>query len=127
VGDPRAFGVEGVGATPGAVYELVADHEVAGPDVLLEGAGGGRGQHSLHAQLLEGPEVGAVVDGRRRQRVLRAVAGQERDLLPLYGADRDRRRRLAVRGVDLDLTDVVEQPVEAGAAEDAYACQAPAS
>jgi hypothetical protein len=46
------------------------------------------------------------------------VAGEERHPALAHRADRDRRRRGPVGGVELDLLDVVEQGVEAGAAVD---------
>ena len=55
----------------------------------------------------------------RRELVTVAVAREERDAPSLDGADRQRTRRLPVRGVDLDLLDLVEEAVEAGASEDA--------
>jgi phage tail protein X len=54
-----------------------------------------------------------------RQLVVAAVARHEADRATADVADDDGRRRLAVRGVDLDLTRVVEQLVETRAAEDA--------
>lgn len=53
-----------------------------------------------------------------REFVVDAVAGKERHPAALDVADGDSRRRRAVRRVDGDFDDVVEELVEPGAAED---------
>jgi hypothetical protein len=87
--------------------------------LLLQRAGRVWADDPAHAELLQRPHVRAVVDLRGRQLVLASVARQERDAPAAEVADRHGRGRLPVRRVDLDLLDVVEERVEAGAAEDA--------
>ena len=113
----REVGVEGVGPAPGAVDELVDHHEVARMDVGLQRADRAGRQQGADTQLLHRPDVGPVGDGVGCQLVVAAVAGQEGDPPARHRPDRDRRRRGAVRGVELDRLDVVEEGVEARAAE----------
>ena len=101
--------VERVGPTVRPVDELVAQDEVAGLDVALERTGGTRRDHRLHAEGAHRPDVGPVVDPVGRDRVTPAVTGEERDLPVGDGGEEERVGRGAVRGVDLDLPDVVEQ------------------
>ena len=106
------------GPPAGPVDELVAHDEVPAPHVRLKRAGRGRGDDALDAQLLERPEVRAVGDLVRRVLVAcDRAAGGTRRARPLDLADDERRRRLAVRRVDLDLFDVVEERVEPRAPE----------
>ena len=102
----------------GPVDELVADHELAQLELRLQPAAGVRADDPPDAELAHRPDVRAVRDLRRRQLVLAAVPRQERDALAADVAEHDRRRRLPVRRVDLDLLDVVEELVEAAPAED---------
>ena len=111
--------VERVLAPVRAVDELVADDELAELEVGLQRARRVRADDPPDAELLHRPDVRAVVDLRGRQLVRAAVPRQERDALAADVADRDGRRRRAVRRVDRHLLDVVEQRVEAAAAEDA--------
>ena len=110
---------ERVLAAAGPVDELVAEDEVAGLDVTLERAGGARRDHRLHAERAHRPDVGAVVDQVGRDRVAPAVARQERDAATADRGQEERVGRRAVRRVDLDLADVVEQRVEPRTAEHA--------
>jgi hypothetical protein len=106
-------------APPGAVDELVDDDELAGPDLRTQGpCREGRDQGS-HAERPHRVHIGAVVDLVRREAVLGAVPGEERDAHALDLGDGDRPARRAPRGVGLDGLDLVGEGVEAGAAEDA--------
>src|SRR5207248_585898 len=84
----------------------------------LEGSHGAGTDDPFHPELLEGPHVGPVRDGMGRELVLPAVAGDEGHPPAAHGAHRDRRRGGSVGGIDLDLPDVFQKRVEAGAAED---------
>src|SRR5262249_45304377 len=117
VGRLRAL-VEGVGAAGRAVDELVADDERAELELRAKRAGGARADQATDAELPHRPDVRAVRHLRRRQLVLPAVAREEGHALSAELADDERRRRFAVRRLDLDLLDVVEERVEARAAED---------
>src|SRR6266550_5642699 len=118
--DVRRLGpvVERVRPAGRAVDELVADDELAELQVGLERAGGVRADDPPYAQLAHRPNVGAVRDPVRRQLVLAPVPRQECDAGAADLADHERRRRLAVRRVELDLLDLVQERVEARAAED---------
>src|SRR6266704_205090 len=85
-GDVRRLGavVERVGPAPGPVDHLVADDEVARGGLGLQGAGRARPDDPGHAELLHGPQVGAVVDPVRRELVAAAVAGEEGDRAPVH-------------------------------------------
>ena len=117
VGHDRAV-VERVGPAARPVDELVADHEVAGLDRELERARGARRDDRLDPERAHRPDVGAVVDLVRRDRVAPAVARQERDRPAGDLGEEERIRRRAVRRVDLDLAHVVEERVEARTSED---------
>jgi len=118
VGDDRAV-VEGVDPAARAVHELVADHEVAGLDVELERARGARRDDGFDPERAHRPDVGPVVDPVRRDRVSPPVAGQEGHPPTGHLGEEERVGRRTVRGVHLDLAYIVEERVEAGAAEHA--------
>ena len=102
----------------GAVDQLVRDDQVARCDSVPEAADRARRQHLAYAERAQGPRVRAVGDGVRREVVVRAVPRHEGDPPTGHLADRDRRRRVAVRRLDHVLGRVGEERVEAGAADD---------
>ena len=118
VGHDRAV-VERVGAAARPVDELVAHDEVARLDVRLERAGRARRDDGLHAERAHRPDIGPVVDPVRRDRVAPTVARQEGDPAAGDVGQEERVRRRAVGRIDLDLAHVLEQRVEARAAEHA--------
>src|SRR5437879_13839740 len=69
--------VECVLSPGGTVDVLVADHQVARPDLRLQAADRTGTHYARHAQRLEGIEVRAVVDSVRWQGVAAAVPGEE--------------------------------------------------
>lgn len=87
----------------GAIDGLIGDHEVAGLDLLREGACGGEGNDAAHADVAEGSDVGARRHLRRVELVMGAVAREEgdRDRVARRGRrvfeDGDRRRRRSPR------------------------------
>src|SRR3954447_5673185 len=87
--------------------------------VGLQGAAGAGTDDPPHARLAHRPDVGAEVDLVRRELVLVAVARHEGNLLAVDLPHADRRRRRAVRGLEAHLLNLVEELVEARAAEDA--------
>ena len=111
--------VVGVGATPGAVDELIDDHELPGVDVGLERTDRARSDHAMHADRVHDPHVRPVWDPMRGELVVASVAGDERDRAAVDGTDRDRARRRPVRGGDLDDLGIIEEIVESGATEHA--------
>ena len=111
--------MEGGVAAVGAVDDLVDDHEVAPTDLGVQRSRGARREHRPHAQLPQRPGVGPVGNTMRGQRVVAAVPGEERHPPGAHGADRQRRRGRAERGVDCELVDILEQRVEARAPVDA--------
>ena len=68
---------------------------------------------AARAQLAHRPCIRAVWDLVRRQLVHTTMPWEKCDALPGNLADHDRRRRLPVGRLDLDLLRVVEQRVEA--------------
>src|SRR6266545_532307 len=78
-----------------------------------------RADEPAGSDLAHRPDVCAVRNPVRRQLVLPPVPGEEGDLLAADLADRERRRRLAVWRLELDLLDVRQERVEPRAAEDA--------
>ena len=113
--------VERAGSSLRPIDELIADHELAGLHAGLERADRARPEDPLHPELLHRPEVGPVVDHVRGELVLHAVAGKEGHPSPLHRPDGDRPGRLAVRRVDLEVLDVVEERIEPRATEDSDA------
>jgi hypothetical protein len=92
---------------------------VSGLDVGPERSDSARPEDALHARFLHRPQVRSVVDAVRRELVLAAVPRDERYGPPRHITDQERRRRGAVRRLDLDLSNVIEERVEAGSPEDA--------
>jgi hypothetical protein len=64
------------------VDELVAEDELAGPDLRLQAPDRAGRQHAFHSEGLEGPEVGPVRDHVGGILMLPAVSGEERDRDP---------------------------------------------
>ena len=63
----------------GAVDELVGNDEVGGLVLFLERTDGGDGEDALHAELLEGVDVGAEVQLGGKNAMAAAMARQEGD------------------------------------------------
>lgn len=62
-----------------SVNDLVGDDNVARADLFLEAAYGREGDDGLDSEVLQGGNVGAGGDFRGRDRVVEAVAGEERE------------------------------------------------
>lgn len=62
-----------------SVNDLVGDDNVARADLFLEAAYGREGDDGLDAEVLQGGNVGAGGDFGGRNRVVEAVAGEERE------------------------------------------------
>ena len=73
----EAVAEEGGDAGPGAVYYLVGDYEVERPEFFFEAADGADGDNALHAEGLEGVDVGADGNLGWGYAVDSAVPGQE--------------------------------------------------
>src|SRR5438034_4787433 len=71
----------------------------------------------LHAELLERPQVGSVGEDVWRKLMFHTVARDERHSPVADRSDHDRSGGLAVRGIDPNLGDVLEERVETRAAE----------
>lgn len=110
----------------GPVNDLVGDDNVTGADLLAETADGREGDDRLDSEVLQGGNVGAGGDARRRDRVVQAMAGEERErdfaVGRLERRDRDRGRRGAPGrdGVDGTLDLEVVELVQAAAANHAF-------
>src|SRR5580765_6061728 len=114
--------VEGVRTAARAVDELVADDELAEPQLRFQRPGGVRPDDAADAELLHPPDIRSIGDRVRRQLVIGPMTRQEGDALALELTEHKRPRRLAVRGLELHLLDVVEERVEARAPEDPDLC-----
>src|SRR3954447_14438824 len=88
-------------------------------EVWLERAARAGSDDPAHPRLAHRPEVGAEVDPVRGELVLVAMPRHEGDLLALDRADADRGGRRPERRVQAHLLHVIEELVEARAAEDA--------
>ena len=73
----------------GAVDELVGHHKVGGLVLFLQRADSGDRKNALHAEFLEGVDVGAEVQLRGQNAMAAAVARQERDLAALQFAQHE--------------------------------------
>jgi hypothetical protein len=121
--DMARAGVEvGLHATRRAVHELVGDHEAAGTEVAVQAARGARCHHLPDADGAQRPQVRPVAHPVRGQLVARPMARKEGDPPWTQGAlrpaDGDGGRGQPVRSGDLVLLHVVEEAVEARAADD---------
>ena len=112
---------EGVRARGRAVEELIGEDEGAGRVLGGQPAHGRARDDRRDAERGESPDVGAVRDQVRRDRVVGAVAGEECDVPAGEGSDSDQGR--AVRRLDRARLrgGRVEQSVETGPADDADA------
>ena len=118
-GDVDHFGsvVEGRGPAPGAVDQLVGDHQVAWAVFAHQAAGGAGADDAVDAKLLHRPDVGPVRHQVRRVLVVMTMAGDEGDFHPVHLAYGRRCRRGPVGGIHLDGASLVEELVEAGPAK----------
>ena len=92
----------------GAVDELVRHHEVRGLVLFLQRADRRDGENALHAQLLEGVDIGAEVQLGRQNAMAAAVARQKGDFAALELAQHKGVRRLAERRLDALFVNVGE-------------------
>jgi hypothetical protein len=106
----------------GAVDDLIRHHKVAWLDLLLQGADGAEGDDAAHAEGAEGGDVGAVRHFMRRERVVRAVAGEEGDGDRIVREDGDGRGGGSPGGGWSEGGDGGEafEVLKAGAADDGY-------
>ena len=79
----------------GAVDELVGHHKVGGLVLFLQRADGRNGEDALHAQLLEGVDVGAEVQLRGQNAMPAPMPRQKGHLAPLQFAQHKGVGRLA--------------------------------
>src|SRR5262245_42820011 len=107
----------------GAVEELVHQHDVAGTILFLERTDGADTDDPGDSELLQGPEVGPVVQFARQNAVSAAVSREENDFAPGEFACEQLIRRWAERGFDLHpfLVSEAFQVVKPAAADDADA------
>ena len=85
----QAIAEEGRGAPDRAVDELVGDNEGAGREVLTERAAGGNRYEIGDADLLQGVDVGAIVDAVRGQAMAAPVTRQKHRLGAADPAERE--------------------------------------
>ena len=116
-----AVAEEGIRAMARAVDELVGEDDVRGVIVLLHRADRARGEDRMHAEFLEGEDVGAVVHFGGIEAVASPVSRQKGHADAVHVADHERIGGRAERGLDHSLLDDVEalHRIQAGAADDA--------
>jgi len=90
---------EGVLAGFGEINELVHQHDLPGLELLLQGADRAGRYDAFHADLLQGVDVGAVVDHVRWYHVAASVPRKERHRDPFELPDLDLVRGRTVRGM----------------------------
>src|SRR6185437_346815 len=95
-----AVAEESGNAVMGAVDELVWYHEIGGLVLFLERAHGGNGKDALHAQLLEGVDIGAEVQLGGQNAVAAAMARQKRHFAAFELAEHEWVGRVAKRRLD---------------------------
>src|SRR5207248_2557168 len=105
-------------AGAGAIDELVADHEIAGPHVPLQAAGRARAEQPTDADRPHRPDVGAVVHRVRGVLVTTAVPGHKGHAPALDLADVEHVARRPVGRLDAVLLGVLEQAIETRPPED---------
>ena len=92
---------EGVRASAGVVDDLVGNHQRAGSQIVgRDAADGVDGDHLVDAGVFYRPDVGAIVDLVRRDRVPGPVTRQKHRFLPAELPENHGRRRFAVRRAD---------------------------
>ncbi len=101
--------VEGVRPAPGAVDQLIGQHERTDPELGPQRPDGRQRDHLPHPDFAQGPEVGPVGHPMGREAMIDPMPRQERDLDPGQRPGRDGRARGAERRVDLDIARIVEQ------------------
>src|SRR5436190_21876821 len=99
--------------------ELIEDHKVTEVVIHPERAAHPGADDAAHSELLHRPDICPVGDLRRRQLPMLAATRQERDALPVEVPDRDRRGRLPIRRVELDLRPTFERVSFPAHADDA--------
>ena len=109
---------EGVGATAGAIDELVGEHEGARRIIRGHAAHRRRGEDHAHAEAGESPDVRAVVDEVGGDRMVDAVSGEKGSAAPAELAKSHLGRSVGCFDAELLAVLRVEQGVEAGAPDD---------
>ncbi len=104
-----------------AVKELVRQHDVTRPILLLQAADGGDGDDPAHVQAAQRPDVGPVIQLRRQDAVAFAMTRQEVNPAPGQRTRHQRVRRRAEGRRHGDFFAILKafEVVEAGAANDA--------
>ncbi len=92
----------------GAIDELVGHDEVGGLVLFFERADGGDREDALDAEFLEGVDVGAEVQFRRKNAMPAAVARQESNLAAFEFAENEGVGRVAERSFNSFFVDVGE-------------------
>src|SRR2546428_13679205 len=78
----------GVRPSVSAIDELIGDHELARLHLRLQAADSRRGDYAGDPDRMHRPEIGAVIDRGRRDRVLAPMSRHESDLAIADPADR---------------------------------------
>src|SRR2546422_2889336 len=111
--------VECVLSPGGTVDVLVADHQVARPDLRLQAADRTGTHYARHAQRLEGIEVRPVVDSVRWQDVPAAVPGQESYRPPRHFPDAHDVAVRPIRRLDAQFPRAFQELVQTRTSDDA--------
>lgn len=114
-----ALVVEGVGAAPRAINQLVEDNKVPRLDLAAERPSCTRTENLLNAEGAHGPQVRFCRNLAWAEPMSLAVASNESDPALTHARERDGTRRWSVGCIDVDEFDVVEKLVETRPAEDA--------
>ena len=119
----QAIAKEGIRPLLGEVEKLVGHDDLARVQQFPQRPAGRDRDDALDAQLLEGEDVGPVIDLGRHQAVPPPVAGDEGDAHALQRPDDERVRGLAERRAHATLLDVLQARhlVQATAPDDADA------
>ena len=87
-------------ASAGVIDQLVRQHQIAGDMHTGDGAYRRDGQNGVDVAVLQRPQIGAIIDAMRRNRVPMTVPRQKYHVLPRHLAEDQRRRGFAVGGAD---------------------------
>ena len=106
-----------------AIVKLVGNQKIERLQIFLQRADRAHGNNSLHAQLLHGVNVGAVVDFRRQKAVPARVPGEKSHALPFQRSHDQRVGWISERRLDAHFARLFEprHVVQAAAADDANA------
>jgi hypothetical protein len=93
---------------PSTIEELINDNDCAGTELFLEAATRATGYQPVDTEFLESPDVGAVINFRRRYGMTPAMSREERHSSPGESSEHKCIRWLAERRLHSDFFYVLQ-------------------